>query len=55
MKRDFYINLVAGIGLGIAFVFMLYAFCIGMDREARRQELLSDYYCEHYGACGGAK
>lgn len=49
--KEFYINLIAGIGLGFIFVFMLIALNKGMDREYQRQETLKEYYCEKYGVC----
>lgn len=49
--KEFYINLIAGIGLGFVFVFLIYALCVGFDREYERQVEMKECYCEVYGVC----
>lgn len=53
MKKEFLLNMFAGIVIGMILAGVAYALWVGMGREIHRQEVLSDYYCEHYGACGG--
>ena len=51
MKKDFLINFIAGIFLGIVFATLLYIFWVGMGKEIDRREAESDYFCEVYGYC----
>lgn len=51
MKKEFLLNMFAGIVIGMILAGVAYALWVGMGREIHRQEVLSDYYCENYGAC----
>ena len=50
MKKEFLLNMFAGIVIGMILSGVAYALWVGMGREIARQEQLSDYYCENYGA-----
>lgn len=53
--KKFIKEIIIGVMIGLIMSCVAYALWVGMGREIERQEKLSDYYCEHYGACGGAK
>ena len=51
MKKEFYVNFILGILLGMVLVFLGYSVYVGMGRELHRQEVVRERYCELYGFC----